>query len=217
MAWGIGPTTDLLFVSSEPDPSATVAAPIFDGIHAMYSPEKERILVEFDAKEAGDTLAVNTSGEMPFRINGEQAVYFILAGDMLALSTRGGENRHILRLYDVTRQRPKATAAVQLSYFPKRHDNFEGEVCCASFSPDGLYLAMGRNDNHVHVYDVRMLHRGPIFDYEHFGESKVTSPGNSYGVLKVHWMHSVQTTRMALLSGGEDGMKCLLSYSMDPC
>ncbi|KAH9479447.1 hypothetical protein JR316_0008041 [Psilocybe cubensis] len=186
MAWGAGPTTDILFASSEPDPFHTVNTPHFDGIHAMYSTEKERILVEFDAKEAGDTLAINSSG------------------DMLAVSTRGGQNDHILRLYDVSRQRSNATATVKLSSFPQRYEQFEGEVSCASFSPDGLYLAMGRNDNHVHLYDVRMLDRGPIFDYEHFGES-LASPGNGYGILKIHWIHSEQTRRMALLSGGEDG------------
>lgn len=130
-----------------------------------------------------------------------------LAGDILALSTCGAENTHILRLYDIRRQRKRATAAIQLEFFPKRHANYEGEVTCAAFSPDGIYLAMARDDNHVHVYDVRMLTRGLIFDYEHFGESKVASQDDMYGVVKVHWMHSAQTRRMALVSGGEDGME----------
>ncbi|KAF9563074.1 WD40 repeat-like protein [Agrocybe pediades] len=109
------------------------------------------------------------------------------SGTMLALSTRARENTHILRLFDVTRNLHKPTFS------------------CSAFSPDEIYLAVARNDNHVHIYDLRYLTEGPLFDYTHSGESKVDVPTNTYGVVKVEWLHSEQTRRMVLVSGGEDG------------
>lgn len=84
-------------------------------------------------------------------------------------------------------------------------DDFEGEVNNASFSPDGMYLALARNDNHTHVYDRRMWDRGVIFEYSHGGESKAASEKDVYGVVKAQWVQSQATRRMALVTGGDDG------------
>jgi len=128
-----------------------------------------------------------------------------ITGTRLALSTRAAQNKHILRLFDVTRQLPKPTASFYLDKFPKLYDSFEGEVTCSVFSPDEMYLTLARNDNSVHMYDLRFLEKGPIFKYAHFGESKVESTTSTYGVTKVEWLHSKHTGRMALVTGGEDG------------
>lgn len=92
---------------------------------------------------------------------------------------------------------------MELERFPIR-DGFEGEVNNASFSPDGMYLALARNDNRTHVYDRRMWDRGVIFEYGHNGESKAASR-DVYGVVKAQWVQSQTTRRMALVTGGEDG------------
>lgn len=93
---------------------------------------------------------------------------------------------------------------MELEPFPIR-DDFEGEVNNASFSPDGTYLALARNDNRTHVYDRRMWGRGVIFDYDHGGKSKAASQKDVYGVVKAQWVQSQATRRMALVTGGEDG------------
>lgn len=126
-------------------------------------------------------------------------------GGLLALSTRGAVDMHILRLYDVRGKNPTATSTIRLEAFEKRSVSFEGEVNCAAFSPDGIYLALGRNDNRVHMYDVRMLDRGPLLDYVHSGESRVSGEDCLYGVVKAQWIWSEDTRRNALVTGGEDG------------
>lgn len=135
----------------------------------------------------------------------------LFPGATLALSTRASENRHVLRLYDVNRQNPAAHTAINLETFPVRYEDFEGEVNCTTFSPDGVYLAVARNDNFLHVYDSRMLTRGPLFEYEHFGESKAPSQTSTFGVVKTQWVHSEHTRRIALVTAGEDGMSMVLS------
>ena len=129
---------------------------------------------------------------------------FILLGATLALSTRAPNNKHLLRIYDTRRGLPKATYLMELEPFPIR-DDFEGEVNNASFSPDGTYLALARNDNRTHVYDRRMWDRGVLFEYVHDGESKAASQKDVYGVVKAQWVQSQATRRMALVTGGEDG------------
>lgn len=125
-------------------------------------------------------------------------------GATLALSTRAINNKHLLRIYDIRRGLPKATILMELEPFPIR-DDFEGEVNNASFSPDGMYLALARNDNRTHIYDRRMWDRGVLFEYVHHGESKAASPKDVYGVVKAQWVQSQATRRMALVTGGEDG------------
>lgn len=122
----------------------------------------------------------------------------------MALSTRAPDNKHLLRIYDTRRKLPKATHLMELEAFPIR-DDFEGEVNNASFSPDGMYLALARNDNRAHVYDRRMWDRGVLFEYGHDGESKAASQKDVYGVVKAQWVQSQATRRMALITGGEDG------------
>lgn len=122
----------------------------------------------------------------------------------MALSTRAPDNKHLLRIYDTRRGLPKATHLMELESFPIR-EHFDGEINNASFSPDGMYLALARNDNRTHVYDRRMWDRGVLFEYGHDGESKAASQKDVYGVVKAQWVQSQATRRMALITGGEDG------------
>ncbi|KAF8817437.1 WD40 repeat-like protein [Phlegmacium glaucopus] len=181
LAWGIESTAGQLFGSSEPCFST-----IFDGIHKALDVTAKRMLYQFDASEAGDVLSLDSTGAT------------------LALSTRAPENKHLLRIYDTRRKLPTATHLIELESFPTR-DDFEGEVNNASFSPDGMYLALARNDNRTHVYDRRMWDRGVIFEYGHDGDSKAASPKDVYGVVKAQWVQSEATGRIALVTGGEDG------------
>lgn len=84
-----------------------------------------------------------------------------------------------------------------------------------TFSPEGLYLAVARNDNHTHLYDRRMMRRRgddePLFDYEHKGESKAASEHEVYGIVNAQWIRSSLTGRTCLVTGGEDG-ECRVSF-----
>lgn len=135
----------------------------------------------------------------------------------MALCTQAETNRHILRLYDIRRRDPKAFTSLDLIPFSTHDkDNFEGEVNVATFSPDQLYLALARNDNHIHVYDRRMLGKWssePVFKYCHFGESKTVSKREVYGVVQALWLQSSWTTRTCLVTGGEDGKYSILERS----
>ncbi len=126
-------------------------------------------------------------------------------GDKLALSTRGNGNAHILRLYDIGKRDGRAIATIGLEQYATRHDGFEGEVNCSAFSPDGLFLALARNDGQTHVYDVRYLRRGPMFVYEHKGECRASSLADRYGAVKAQWVQSARSQRIGLVTGGEDG------------
>lgn len=130
---------------------------------------------------------------------------------MLALCTQAEPGRHVLRLYDVQRRHSNAIISLDIVPFRTRWDDFEGEVNVATFSPDGLYLALSRNDNRTHVYDRRMLSKRreaastPLFDFAHTGESKMASVSEAYGVVNAEWVQSEWTRRACLVTGGEDG------------
>lgn len=131
---------------------------------------------------------------------------------MLALCTQAEPSRHILRLYDIQRHDSKAIVSLDIVPFRTRWDDFEGEVNAAVFSPDGLYLALSRNDNRTHVYDRRMLSQRreittPLFDFAHMGEPKMASISEAYGVVNAEWVQSEWTRRVCLVTGGEDGKR----------
>ncbi|KAF8202254.1 hypothetical protein BJ912DRAFT_920642 [Pholiota molesta] len=159
MAWGSNPTSTHLFASSEPlDSNST-----FEGVHKAYDVQEKKSLYSFDAKEAGDTLCIGPTGSN------------------LALSTRGAGSRPILRLYDIARRDGKATSTVDLEPFL-----FGTRVLMAN--PDGLFLALARNDNQTHVYDMRYIHRGPLYRYEHIGECQASDKECLYGIVKAQWI-----------------------------
>ncbi|KAF9477384.1 WD40 repeat-like protein [Pholiota conissans] len=182
MAWGLEATSSHLFASSEPVEPAHLI-----GTHKAFDIQERKVVYQFDAAEAGDTLCVGSTGST------------------FALSTRAPGNRHIIRLYDIARRNGKATLKVNLEKFPVRYPGFEGEVTNSSFSPDGLLLALARNDNQTHVYDLRAVHRGPLYKFEHTGECQASDNRCLYGVVKAQWLHSVRSRRIALVTGGEDG------------
>jgi len=147
---------------------------------------------------------------------------FFFSGSKLALCTQAESNKHILRLYDIRRREPTAHVSLVLAPFRRGGDGgdkgFEGEMNVVTFSPEGLYLAIARNDNHTHLYDRRMIRsRGddepsePLFDYEHRGESKAASEHELYGIVNAQWIQSSLTRRTCLVTGGEDG-ECRVSF-----
>ncbi|KAF9006059.1 WD40-repeat-containing domain protein [Cyathus striatus] len=179
MAWGANASNNLLFASSEPlEGNESI------GYHKAFDIVHQRAVCDFDAREAGDSLALSNSGST------------------LALTTRNDDNHgNWLRFYDARRHDSRALLTVDLEKFP---DDLEGEVNSLAFSPDDIYLALGRNDNKIHVYDSRMNDR-LLYKFEHVGASRVAPGCKSYGVTKVQWVHSYSGSRLGLTTGGEDG------------
>ncbi|KAF9525342.1 hypothetical protein CPB83DRAFT_885634 [Crepidotus variabilis] len=182
--WGTGPTNGLLFASSEPPERGQ-----FDGVHKGFDPQANTVACTLRCTEAGDALAVDNQGTM------------------LALCTQAETNKHMLRIFDVQRRHSESIATVQIVPFQDRNpdEEFEGEINMVSFSPDAMYLALARNDNHTHLYDRRMLERGPVFDYSHVGNDKTASRKEVYGIVEAKWVQSLSKRRMVLVTGGEDG------------
>ncbi|GLB41833.1 putative WD40 repeat-like protein [Lyophyllum shimeji] len=177
IAWGHGPTSSHIFASSEGD---------FTGFHKAFDVDRSTVAYQFDEEGSGDAMAVTDDGTR------------------LALITRR-EVTHPLRLYDIRRKDPNAVFSMNLKPFPlTKKGKDKGEVSNAAFSSDGVYLALGRNDNHTHVYDSRMLDR-LLFDYEHHGPSRVDPENRSFGVVKVQWVERQGIVPAGFVTGGNDG------------
>jgi len=117
--------------------------------------------------------------------------------------------RHTLALYDF---RTRDTRARVSFFLEPLADGCEEHNAGASFSPDGIYIALPRSDNRVHVYDSRMLsakrRAGVLYDFRHTGESKVATDG--FGVVRGVWTSMTTGGRYSYVTGGEDGALCLL-------
>lgn len=183
--WGMGPSKDLLFTSSEPNDRDD-----YSGYHHAFDTRKGTQAFRFDATEAGDAAALSPDGTT------------------LVLFTWGMDSRHPVRLYDVRRKMKEAYETEELEKFKVRpligssqtRGDLE-EVTQASFSPDGLLLAVARNDNALHVYDVRALSRGPLCRFEHHDSDAVD--GGGWGIVTANWIQG--RNRIGIVSGGNDG------------
>jgi len=139
-------------------------------------------------------------------------INIVLSG-VLALAMRAN-GKNMLQLYDVSRMQTKAVQGIVQEPFAQRvpiRRDLEGkptpseqlEVTSMSFSPDGMYLAMARTDNTVHMYDSRMLSKGALSMYSH-EFLPYSGSSNTFGVTGIEWI-TTRTGQFRLLSGGEDG------------
>ena len=128
-------------------------------------------------------------------------------GALLALCTRGAERSHMLRLYDIRSKNADAIRVIDLEPFPA---DIVGEVNSVAFSPDGIHLALARNDNHTHIYDSRKLNK-LLFDFEHSGPCRKSPGSESYGVVHAEWVEGgSRRLPVGLLTGGHDGASIIL-------
>jgi WD40 repeat protein len=135
---------------------------------------------------------------------GQSKVIIIFA--VLALATRQ-ESENCLRIFDRFNQ--DCAQEVLL-------ENFSGdvpgrEVSCMAFSPDGIYLALARMDNSVHIYDSRMLSKGVMQKYQHEKPRFITKENHLCGVTHAQWV-TKRSGQYAILSGGEDGINKILLF-----
>lgn len=123
-------------------------------------------------------------------------------------------DEHILRLYDIRRKNgADLVSTINLEKFPvikRTHPDGEvesvlGEINCAVFSPDGIYLAVARNDNIVDVYDSRFLERGFLHRFKHEDPNFNTPGFYGFGVVEAQWKESFEGRGLGLITGGNDG------------
>ncbi|KAI0068270.1 WD40 repeat-like protein [Artomyces pyxidatus] len=184
MVWGCKASNDKIFASSEPKDSEEET-----GYHKVFDINRGELLYELDAKESGDAMAIDAEGER------------------LALFTNGPGATHTLRMYDVRRDRRIAVQKITLEPFmldASVSPDALGEVTTASFSPDGVLLAVARNDDELHVYDSRFLGRGPMGVYPHSGDDRCMG-SDRYGVTEATWVEGWGGYGLGIVSGGADG------------
>ncbi|KAJ7210526.1 WD40-repeat-containing domain protein [Mycena pura] len=181
IAWGSAASSSLIFALSEP-----VMQDNHRGQHKAF--DTVALMKAFDfytseAGEAGDALCVDSTGSTA------------------ALVTNDGSNS-TLRIYDVARKQGTATHNWRLEPFAPE----AREVNSMAFSFDGIYLALGREDNCTHVYDSRMLERGVLFDFRHSEAQDSDRNHQFYGVVGIKWVESRSPRpRLGLVTGGNDG------------
>ncbi|KDQ56796.1 hypothetical protein JAAARDRAFT_132308, partial [Jaapia argillacea MUCL 33604] len=122
-------------------------------------------------------------------------------GTTLAIVTHNSSS-HCLRLFDIGRSDFRETMKTDLEPF---HNEAHGEVPSVSFSPDGLYLAVGRNDEAIHVYDTRMTKRGPLYEFRHSDTWRSLTEEDAYGIVELQWYGGHSSSSLGLVSGGTDG------------
>ncbi|KAE9411094.1 hypothetical protein BT96DRAFT_912434 [Gymnopus androsaceus JB14] len=148
--------------------------------HKAFDVAHEAESFTFDLREDGDALAVDPLGLSSFIYTGMSVTELQSSPskrDPNAKDEEEAENVGIrtLRLYDVRHKDGREIDQLTLE---------SSEVKYASFSPDGIYLAVGRADGHIHVYDSRNFDR-LLYDFSH--------------------RRNLHNNRLGLLSGGPDG------------
>jgi WD40 repeat protein len=130
----------------------------------------------------------------------------ICIGDRIALFTR--DEGHTLRIYDPTRTRSRPSVTLELDRFSSGHA-WVDEVIGPSFSDDGVFLAVPRSDNEIHVYDARFL-VSPLFVFSH--QAQKTAHSGAFGIVKAEWIEGeFGCVSRGLVTGGNDGksMDCV--------
>jgi WD40 repeat protein len=200
MTWGSGPTSHLLFASSEPNGKGRL------GFHRAFNVDAQTLVHEFDLRDPGDAIALDNEGRALLikRLSELTPV----TGLRLAVITNGDE--HLIRVFDARGSSKDAMQCTHLetSLWPP---SFNWDVNSASYSPDGLYLVVARSDNISHVYDSRVLEKGPMHTFEHRG-SRRDGPGSGpFGVTDARWVETPTRRKLGLVTGGIDGSSPTLS------
>ncbi|KAG6330431.1 hypothetical protein ID866_8660 [Astraeus odoratus] len=191
----------MLITSSEPKPDDNDT---ITGYHRIWDTETLRRICELDTNDVGDAMAITPDGST------------------LALITAGPQNSHPMRLYDIRRSERKAYEMEELeggrtqSWSSVDPERSRAELLtCARFSADGRLLAIARNDNRLHIYDIRALSKGPLCRFEHYDLD--VGGQREFGIIEAVWVEGKDQRRIGILSGGNDGCVRLWEPSLAPC
>ena len=152
---------NMLFTSTESDKELEDVCR-----HTAFDVERQRGVYEFDIHDTSDAMALDPQGSFTLSSHFPLYNYFLLtstlfnhAGKKLALITNRG-SAHSLSFFDVGQNdgaRVAGTRIHALKPDARPNPRCQLETTHASFSPDGIFLALARSDHRVHVYDVRYL------------------------------------------------------------
>ncbi|KAH9835663.1 uncharacterized protein C8Q71DRAFT_709326 [Rhodofomes roseus] len=192
IAWGCGPLSDKLFASS-----MTKAEKAFSGTHKVFDMTTERPICTMEIQEAGDSIAVHPAGTSIHITARASPDSPSTAGTFVAIATKPSKRAHTLYLFDGRRlgSQPVHTLAL---------DSFQQSVTTMKFSPDGVYLALARDDNTTDVYDARFLGRRKLHAFTHEPGNVLTYTKDVYGVVEAQWVEG-HPSGLGLVTGGCDG------------
>lgn len=78
-----------------------------------------------------------------------------------------------------------------------------------SFSPDGVLLAIGRNDDIVDLYDTRFLKQAGVLQRLYHHSDKRKASKDVYGITGLQWLDGNNAFKSqnspSLMTGGADG------------
>ncbi|KIY72495.1 hypothetical protein CYLTODRAFT_37943 [Cylindrobasidium torrendii FP15055 ss-10] len=152
-------------------------------------------MVNLDLDESGEDAALTSDGATLALCTGKR-----VRNKTKAAETTGRGDSYV-HLFDVARELRQSQSICTLE---RSKEGARVEVNRASFSPDGVYLAIARSDNSVHVYDARYMGRNVVHRYRH-ARPPAFEEQNHFGVVQLEWVHSTTRSAYNLLSGGEDG------------
>ena len=115
------------------------------------------------------------------------------------LSTRS--TRHPSFDSSVSTSSSSAQARISLEAF----DTQQAEVSFCKWSPCGTYIAVGRNDDRVDLFDSRFIKYGPVSRMIHGKPIKRTPWKALWGITGLEWVEGAGQAQQALVSGGTDG------------
>ena len=196
-AWGTGPLANSIFATtcaSDDELGDT------SGIHKLVDVEtlKERVLL--GSKDGGHISTFNSDGRQMMTIFSSNYQFSLATpGTQLYLYTKGFLEApvHTLWIYDIARGNPKASTSLSLN----NQGQVDIEVTSITTSPDGLYVALGWDNNQIQIHDSRFLTRGPLHIFSH---GKPISSGKAYGIVQMDWIPKPYSS-YELVSGGADG------------
>ena len=119
----------------------------------------------------------------------------------MALTTKrsdGDGQIHTVHLTDIRTSGNRETRTFTLNQ--TRISDQTLEIMSSSFSPDGMFLALARNDNEVHIYDIRKIPEAYL-ELKH-ERKRHTGP---YGITGCSWVNGLIPGSLGLVTAGSDG------------
>ncbi|KAH9937578.1 WD40-repeat-containing domain protein [Fomitopsis serialis] len=189
---GYGSLSDKLFASS-----MTKAEKAYAGTHKVFDVTTARVVCTMEIQEAGDSIAVHPAGTSANLVVPPSPDASCTAGTFVAIATKPAKRAHTLYLFDGQRLNTRPAHTLQL-------DTFQQSVTSMKFSPDGVYLALARDDNTTDVYDARFLGRGKLHAFTHDPGNVLAYTKDVYGVVEAQWVEG-HPAGLGLVTGGSDG------------
>lgn len=189
--WGRESTSNELFVCVEAEGN-------YAAYHTAFDIGSGKFLYHFDDHRNGEEIVVDPQGTLCSYVH--TRILNVSPGKTLALFTAWEHSLH-LRLYDIGRQNGRHIAGTTLPPASRQlHHDMSPEVRTVAWSPDGILLAVGGNDDVAHLYDVRCLERGPVLSLRHEAWS------SRYGITVLSWTAETcfRSPTFGLLTGGGD-------------